>query len=364
MPGLAFAAWGPLVPFAKERAGLDDAQLGLVLLGLGAGALLSMPLAGALTARLGCRTVLMAATLLICAVLPALSWIETPALLAAALFIFGIGIGAMDCAINVQAVMVERDSDRAMMSGFHAFYSIGGLTGAAAMAALLSLGLSPLTASATATAVVFGLLLSVSAHWRTDRIAHSTPAFARPRGVVAFIGLLCFITFLCEGAILDWSAVFLTGTRGMDAAQAGWGFALFSLAMTVMRLFGDRQVRRLGRYRTIALGSLVASAGFLIMTLIDHPAVSLFGCALIGGGCANIIPALFSLAGQQKVMPATLAIPAVTTLGYAGILAGPALIGFIADISSLATAFAGIAAAMIAVAAAARPLTKKTLQER
>ena len=356
LPGFAIAAWAPIVPFAKARAQLDEAGLGLVLLCLGAGSLLAMPLAGALTARFGCRRLLVAAVLLICATLPALALAANPLALGAALFLFGAGVGGMDCTMNMQAVAVERDSGRAMMSGFHAFYSVGGLAGAAAVTLLLARGVAPSVACALAVAAILALMLASVRHWRSDRLAQDGPAFARPRGVVLAIGLLCFVMFLAEGAMLDWSAVFLTQVDRVAAADAGIGYVVFSLAMTLTRLVGDRGVQALGRTRAVVAGALLACAGFVLVATVHAAPAALAGFAAIGIGCANIVPVMFSLAGRQTVMPESHAIPAVSTLGYAGVLAGPALIGFVAHGTSLVFAFACLAAALLSVAVALRRL--------
>jgi len=358
IPGFAAAVWAPLVPFAKTRAGLDDAALGLVLLCLGTGSLLAMPLAGALTARQGCRRVMLATTALIVAMLPLLAWMPTPLSLGLVLFGFGAGIGAMDCVMNMQAVAVERDSGRAMMSGFHAFYSIGGLAGAAMTTLLLALGAAPWLAAVVAVVAIVLLALGFAGHWRSERVAQDAPLLAWPRGVVLFIGVLGFVVFLAEGAVMDWSAVFLIEARAMAPARAGAGFVVFTLVMTVTRLWGDGLVERLGRQRAIGLGAALACVGFLLAVLVPAWWVALLGYAMVGLGCANIVPALFSLTGQQKVMPESVAIPAVTTLGYAGVLAGPALIGFVAHGSSIGTALACVAIALAGVALSTRSLMR------
>lgn len=354
IPGLAAAIWAPLVPFAKTRAGMDDAMLGVVLLCLGAGSLIAMPLTGALAARQGCRRVMLTTTVMMVAMLPLLALAPSASTLGLALFVFGAGMGAMDCAMNIQAVVVERESERAMMSGFHAFYSIGGFIGAASMTALLSGGLGPFAATGLSTiAIVLTAALSVR-YWRGERAPPGGAMFAWPHGAVILIGAFAFVLFLAEGAVLDWSAVFLTDVRGVAHAEAGSGFVAFSLTMTITRLLGDRLVQRLGRFRIIVLGAICATAGFLLATWAPHWLATLSGFALVGLGCANIVPALFSMAGNQRVMPEGLAIAAITTLGYAGILAGPALIGFMAHATSLVVAFTCLAAALLGVAIGAR----------
>lgn len=354
LPGFATAAWAPLVPFAKNRTGLDEGSLGLVLLCLGAGSLLAMPIAGMLAARHGCRAVMIATLVMVIATLPLLAIAPSPLTLGLVLFVFGAGVGACDCVMNMQAIMVERDSGRPMMSGFHAFYSIGGAVGAGAMTALLALHLPPWLVCLLASAVMAALLAISLPYWRTDKAPSDAPMFAVPHGVVLAIGVLCFVAFLAEGSVLDWSAVFLHEVQQVEPSRAGLGYLAFAIAMTVTRLVGDGVVARLGRHRSILIGSLVAASGFALSTFATWMPLALCGYALVGLGCANIVPALFSMAGNQKVMPESLAIPAITTLGYAGVLAGPALIGFVAQASSLVFAFSAVAVTLVLVGLCAR----------
>ena len=354
--GFGLAAWAPLVPYAKTRAGLDDATLGLLLLCLGAGSILAMPIAGLLATRFGCRRVLIAGTLLICLALPLLATASSIALLIATLFVFGAGLGAVDSTVNLQAVIVERASGRHMMSGFHGLFSVGGIAGAAGVSALLALGLSPLWAIAVVIVLMLAALAKAAPHLLTYGSESSGPAFAIPHGVVLFIGILCFIVFLAEGAMLDWSAVFLTSEKSIDEAYAGLGYAAFALTMTAGRLMGDTIVKRLGATRVIVLGGLFAAMGMALATLAPSWEIALLGYALVGVGCSNIVPVLYTAVGKQTVMPESIAVPAITTLGYAGILAGPAAIGFIAHASSLSSAFLLITALLIGVAISGRIL--------
>ena len=354
--GFGLAAWAPLVPYAKARAGLDEATLGLLLLCLGAGSILAMPVAGILATRYGCRRVLVGGTLLICLALPLLATASSIPLLIATLFLFGAGLGAVDSTVNLQAVIVERASGRNMMSGFHGLFSVGGIAGAAGVSALLALGLSPLWAIVVVIVLILAALLKAAPHLLPYGSESSGPAFAVPHGVVLFIGLLCFTVFLAEGAMLDWSAVFLTSEKSIDDAYAGLGYAAFALTMTAGRLMGDTIVKRLGARLVIVLGGLFAAAGMALATLAPSWEVALLGYALVGVGCSNIVPVLYTAVGKQTVMPEHIAVPAITTLGYAGILAGPAAIGFIAHASSLSSAFLLITAMLLAVAISGRIL--------
>ncbi|MFL1515352.1 MFS transporter [Pseudomonas prosekii] len=348
--GFGIAAWAPLVPYAKARAGLDEGTLGLLLLCLGVGSIIAMPLAGLLATRFGCRRVVSAGVLLICAALPLLATVSSIPALIAALFMFGAGLGTVDSTVNLQAVIVERASGKTMMSGFHGLFSLGGIVGAAGVSALLGLGVSPLGATLVVNVMLIVALLKAAPHLLPYGSESSGPAFAVPHGIVLFIGMMCFIVFLTEGAVLDWSAVFLASERGIDTAYAGLGYAAFALTMTAGRLTGDAIVRRLGATKVMVFGGLTAAVGLALATFAPSWQAALVGYALVGAGCSNIVPVLYTAVGKQTVMPESIAVPAITTLGYAGILAGPALIGFVAHGSSLSFAFGLMAVLLVAVA--------------
>lgn len=352
--GFVMAAWAPLVPFAKARAAIDDGVLGLILLCLGVGSIVTMPIAGALAARFGCRLVITVSTVLLCLTLPMLATVSGPPLLVGAVLVFGAGVGALDVAINIQAIIVERASGRSMMSGFHGQFSLGGIAGAAGVTALLGAGSSPLAATLCVSAAILVLLALAAPYLLPYGARREGPVFAVPHGVVLFIGVLCFIVFLTEGAVLDWSAVFLTSVRGMDASYAGLGYAAFALTMTVGRITGDRIVQRHGHSNVIVFGGLCAALGFAFAALVPYWQIALLGYALVGVGCSNVVPVLFTSVGRQTVMPEHVAVPAITTLGYAGILAGPALIGLVAHAAGLSVAFLMLAVMLLGVAAGGR----------
>jgi predicted MFS family arabinose efflux permease len=352
--GFGMAAWAPLVPFAKARTGVEEGALGLLLLCLGAGSIISMPIAGALAGRYGCRIVLLVSSLLICLTMPLLATASAMPILFITLFVFGAGVGSADCVTNIQAVIVERASGRTLMSGFHGLFSVGGIVGAGGVAAFLSLGAAPLTAILCVIIAIIVAMIFAAPNLLPYGSQGDGPAFAVPHGVVLFIAVLCFIVFLAEGAVLDWSAVFLTSVHRADPAYAGLGYAAFATTMTIGRLAGDMIVRRAGSTNIIIYGGLCAAAGFAIATFGSAWEAGLVGYALVGAGCANIAPILYTAVGRQTLMPEHLAVPAISTIGYAGILAGPAVIGFVAHGSSLSTAFLMVAALLVGVAGSGR----------
>jgi predicted MFS family arabinose efflux permease len=354
--GLSAGAWAPLVPFAKQRLALSDGALGLALLSVGVGSIVAMPLAGALAGRFGCRPVLVVAGIAIGLCFPLLMLAPGLPTLAAALLLFGASLGSVDCVINMQAIVVERQSGRPLMSGFHALYSLGGIAGAGAVSAMIGLAASPLAAALAVGAAMLAATLAARPGLLAAPADPHGPAFAPPRGAVLLIGAFCLVLFLAEGSAVDWSAVLLHDVRHAAPAQAGLAFAAFSATMTGGRLLGDSLVGRTGLVRTVALGAVVAAAGLATAALAPSWPLSVAGYALMGAGCANVVPALFTLTGRQTAMPEASAVAAVSVLGYAGMLAGPAGIGFVANAVGLPAALLGVAVMLLAVAVSATRL--------
>ncbi|WP_166366425.1 MFS transporter [Pseudomonas akapageensis] len=354
--GFAMSAWAPLVPYAKARAELTDGALGLLLLCLGAGSIIAMPLSGAIVTRKGCKPIIIAATLLACASLPFLTVFSTLPSLAVALFCFGAGVGTVDCTVNTQAVIVERESGKTLMSGFHGLFSLGGILGAGCVSALLALGTGPYVSTVVVVALVLGALYWASPNLLTETGEAKGPAFAVPHGFVVLLGLVCFAGFMAEGAMLDWSAVILVDLKNMASEHAGIGYAAFAATMTAGRFTGDRLVRKFGPEPIVIYGCLASAMGLMIGTLVPHWIGSLIGFALVGIGCANVAPVMYSQIGKQTAMPESLAVPAVSTLGYAGILTGPAFIGFIAYGTTLSFAFMVVAALLMGAAYLSRQI--------
>lgn len=338
--GFGAASWAPLVPLLKARLGIAEDVLGMLLLCIGIGSLLTMPLSGAAAVRLGCRKVLTAAGLVYAVLLLLLCTVSSFGMAVPLLLIFGATMGCIDVVVNIQAVIVEKAAGRRLMSGMHALWSVGGFAGAGLFGIWVgTFALTPLLSTIIAAAIMVLVTLAASRHLLPHGGDAGGKLLALPKGIVTFVGIIACIAFLVEGAIMDWGGVFLTTVRHFDMFLAGTAFTVFSAAMLTMRLFGDWTVQKLGQERVVIGGSLLAVAGFLLVIFAAEPALLYLGFFAIGIGCANVVPVFFSLLGKQRVMPVSLAVPAVSTLGYLGILMGPAVIGFIAHQTSLYTAF-------------------------
>jgi len=363
--GLGIASWAPMVPYAKERLNLNDADLGLLLLLLGGGAITMMPITGFLTNRFGSRIVILYASLVMAITLPLLLLMDAILAMGITLFIFGSAVGTVDVAMNAHGVQVQNAYNRPIMSSLHGLFSVGGLLGSLGLGFLMKLGLEPVIAAVSISMLLIFIVLTQYVHLFTailekkvmkefllESHSNNINAFSWLRGSVIFLGLMCFAVFLSEGAMLDWSAVFLLENKGIDAELAGAGYAAFSIAMAAMRLLGDKLVARLDGKRVVVGGSLLAAFGLFIAVLTPWVGSALLGFVMLGLGAANIVPVFFSEGGRLKDVPPTVTIPAITTMGYAGQLAGPAMLGFIAYRFSLPVAlgFIGLLLLMVALA--------------
>ena len=345
--GFGTATWAPLVPLLRERLMVGDDVLGMLLLCIGVGSLLTMPLSGALAMRRGCRRVVMTASILFAAILLLVSCVDALSLAVPIVLIFGAVMGCIDVVVNIVAVLVEKGIGRRIMSGMHAFWSLGGFVGAGLYGVWVGLlGLTPFQS----TAIAAGLILLLTAVFGRHLIPYGGGGgalLALPRGIIVFVGMTAFIAFLSEGAVMDWGGVYLTTVRGMDLALAGTGYSVFSAAMLTMRFLGDRVVQRIGALPVAVGGALLAFGGILLVMFAPADVLLYVGFFAIGIGSANIVPVFFSLMGRQDVMPVSAAVSAVSTMGYLGILAGPAAIGFVSSLTTLQTAFAMLAALSI-----------------
>jgi predicted MFS family arabinose efflux permease len=335
--GALFATWGVHVPTVKSHYGLTEQGLALAMLASGVGALLALAQAGRVVGRWGPRAVAAAMGLLCCAsVACLLAWPAYAALLAVML-VFGISGALFDVALNSEATEIERLAGRPLMSGFHGMFSLGGMAGAGLGSAAPALGLSPpahlLLATALGAAVV--LLASRAMLPVPEQAAGETHPLSLPRGPLLLLGLLASMGLIAEGAMYDWSVLFMTQERGSDASTAALAYASFSGAMAAGRFGGDWVRARLSGTRLMRASGLLAAAGMALALALPSPPVALLGFALVGLGLSNVVPVLFSAAAQVPGVSPAHGIAAVSGVGYLGMMAGPPLIGLIAQRSSL-----------------------------
>ena len=364
--GAGFATWIPHIPYIQQKFALSEATLGLTLLAIAVGAIITMSIAGGLVEKWGSKRVTTLTAFAFCAVLPSLMWIDYFPLFVLNLFLLGACGGSMDVAMNAHGVYLEQQYNKPIMSAFHGLFSTGGLVGAGIAAGLLATGWTP---AQHMGAVVIGLFVLVAIAVRyllppPPRMLsdenESPPLFAFPtKGPVIALAALAFFVLMGEGAMADWTAVYLDDLPEVDAALAAVGFAAFSLTMAAGRLAGDAVVSALGRVQVVRWGSALAAIGIALASFSTQPYLAIAGFALVGIGLSNVIPIIFSAAGYLSPQEPGRGIASVTTAGYFGFLAGPPLIGFLAEGISLAGAFQVLAASLLIVAVAAKLVQRR-----
>lgn len=341
--GLALAQWFVRIPDVKAQVGLDDGQFGLALLGSAVGSVSTMPVAGALTSRFGSRRVTGAFAILFCAcyLLPGFAFSQWS--LFGALVCFGAAVGGIDVAFNSQAGAVERRYGRSLMSGFHGSWSLANLGGAIVATPLIAIGVAPSPHLAVVAVVGAGLLFACSWWFIDDGVpadGGEARAVARMTVPLVAVGTIAGLSLLVEGAVADWSGIYLRDVLGAPPESAGYGFGAFSLTMAGARLVGDRVVSRFHPRAVLGASAALAVTGLAVAIATTHQFTTIAGFAICGLGIGVTFPLALSAASRLPGQPPGAAIAAVATMGYAGFLAGPPLIGATSKATSLAIGLA------------------------
>ncbi|SDJ06376.1 MFS transporter [Aliiruegeria lutimaris] len=359
--GILLGIWASRIPAIVDRHGLSEAQLGLLLLFMGFGALVSFPLAGRLADGLGAVRITRAVSAAYVFTLLLIALAPSPAWLGAALFVFGMAHGSMDVVMNTWATEVEKLMKRSVMSSFHAMWSLGAGLGAATGYAATRLGWSIELHFTLGSLLSAGLLLPfLSLPWTSATRPHdpNAPIFAIPRGALVMVGIMALSAAVGEGAVADWSAIYLADVVGTDLSQAALGFTVFSVTMVAMRLVVDQLVLRFGPVRMAQASGVLSASGLLLVVSFATLPMTLAGFVLMGLGYAAVMPLAFSRAAIDANIPPGQAIASVATLGYGGLLLGPPVIGFVAEASSLRLAFALLAVLALTITVFARVLRR------
>ncbi len=363
--GAVVGSWVPHIPDRARALGLNAASLGTLLLAGGLGAVLAMPLAGWLTARWGSRVVSTTAGALFPLWLSAAVLAQTVPLAALSLLLFGTCGATMDVAMNSQGVLVEEQMRSRSMSVFHGVYSLGGVAGSAITSAALAHAVPSRWLTLSMTAVLSSAVLAAAPALlpRVDEPASNGTRRVRPHGRLLLLGVLAFASMVSEGAVADWSGLFLRVVHRLGPGVVGYGFTAFSAAMVAGRLSGDWSIAHLGEERALRLGGLLGVAGLTIVLL--SPAggagfgpgdlVAMGGFALLGIGLANSSPVLYRAAGRMPGVPSGVGIATAVGIGYSGLLAGPPALGFLGHSAGIRSIFIAMAV-LCALLALAAPL--------
>ncbi|MFV0358172.1 MFS transporter [Tropicimonas sp.] len=357
--GVLLGTWASRIPAIMQANDIGEGTFGLLLLVMGAGALISFPFSGRLSDTLGAYRVTRAIAFAYLPALPLLALAPSTGWLAVALFLFGITHGSMDVTMNSWATEVEKGMGRSVMSSFHAMWSLGGGLGAATGAGAVALGLS-VTLHFVLASLIFGTIFLWMSRidWVSQTRAHDpgAPVFALPRGALVLLGVMALASGAGEGSVVDWSAVFLTTELHVDEASAALGFTVFSIVMVAMRMVVDRLITIFGPVTVARVSGVSAALGLTLIVSSSALGTALAGFALMGIGYAAVWPMAFTRAACDPVVPPGQAIASVATLGYGAMLIAPPVIGFIAETFSLRVAFALLAMLALLVTLLARVL--------
>jgi MFS family permease len=359
--GVVMGAWVPHVPDRARDLHLDPGALGWALLASGLGAVLAMPLAGRLTARRGSRPVCRVAGIAFPVMLSAVVLAPTALLMALALLCFGIAGASMDVAMNAQGIAVEEQLGERTISRLHGMWSIGGFGGAAITSFVLSRHVPAQAVVLSFSAFVILLVVAATPHLftRAEEGLHEQPHALRPHGRLLLLGLVAFVSMVCEGSIADWSGLYLRVVRDAGLGVSGYGYAAFAALMVMGRLTGDSIVARIGEERTLLAGGLLAAAGLAVVIGTGWGHMTgmywwLIGFALVGAGIANGSPVIYRTAGRVRDVPAGAGIATTVGIGYAGLLAGPPGLGFVGKHAGLTSILLCVMALCCVMAFSAR----------
>lgn len=354
MNGFVIGSWAPLIPVFADRLHLSEAPLGMMILLFGLGSLMAMPVLGGLIARFGSASVVSRVTLFLVPALLLVALAPDVPLAIPALIYFGAAAGGMDVAMNANAVVVEQRMNRAVMSSFHGFWSLGGLAGAGAGGFMIA-WFGPFGYGVGVTilaAILAALALPRLARDGAMSNAATGPAIRLPMTLAPYlIGIVALFSMVPEGAVLDWGAVYLRDELGAGLALAGSGFAAFSGMMAVMRFAGDRVRNRLGAVLTLRICASLAFIGILAAGLAPNAVIAIAGFAVAGIGISNAVPIAFSAAGNLPGLAPGIGLSLATFTGYAGILVAPSLIGFAAAKVGLGAVFSALPLLLLIVLA-------------
>ena len=345
--GFLLAQWVSRIPAITQELALSNAQLGTALLGMATGSLVAFPISGYLINRFGSRLTTLGFGLFFTLSLSLLAVAPNFALLTLVLALFGAGNGGMDIAMNAQGVEVEHHVGIPILNSLHGFFSLGGFIGAGAGGLLASIGVSPEPHFIAVSGVAFGVILLLSRFLITDAVTYTEPvsaaAFALPPKALWGLGAVAFCAAVGEGAMADWSALYLERSLQTSVGFAALGYASFSLAMLIGRFAGDALVRRFGNQRIVRIGSVIATSGLIAGLVVQVPWAALAGFGAVGLGLSVVAPLVFGAAGNHPDIPRGRAVAAVATMGYTGFLCGPPLLGLVAEASSLTVALSLVA---------------------
>ncbi|MDW5315615.1 MFS transporter [Rhizobium sp. PL01] len=353
MNGFVTGSWAPKIPEFKDRLGISESVLGLLILAFGIGSLVLMPIAGGFIARMGSQKVVKVTAIMLSPMLLLLTLLPNVGTAVIGMLLLGGFVGAMDVAMNANAVEVEKSMRRAIMSSCHAYWSLGGLIGAASGGLVMAHfgvyvhAILVTVVCLSVLAVAWPMILADQPHPDVAKQKLRLPSNPLPW----LIGLVALFSMVPEGTVLDWGALYLRNELGASVAMSGFGFAAFSATMAIMRFAGDHVRDRFGGVKTLRVCTLTALVGLVLAGMAPNAPLAILGFALAGVGISNMVPIAFSAAGNMPGLAPGIGLSVATFMGYSGMLFAPSLIGFVAEHTGFSIIFTCVPILFIVVLA-------------
>ena len=351
LAGLCFSSWASRIPNIQQKLHLSNAALGGVLLGLPAGLLTSLPIAGWLVAKFSSRPVAIIAAILYACTLPLLGFAQQTWQLVAYLFLFGMGGNMLNISMNTQAIGTEALYDRTIMASYHGLWSMAGFSGAAIGTLMIGFGIVPyrhflvITSIALLITLINSRFLLITDSNKDEK----QPIFAKPDKSLITLGIIAFCSMICEGAMFDWSGVYFQKVIQPPQGLVAAGYTAFMATMASGRFIGDWFATKMGIKKILQISGTLTATGLLVAILFPYFIIAIIGFLLVGAGVSSVVPLVYSAAGRSKVLSPGVALAAVSTIGYLGFLFGPPFIGFIAQASNLRVSLGLIAVMGLAI---------------
>ncbi|MBW7889603.1 MAG: MFS transporter [Chitinophagaceae bacterium] len=343
--GFCFAAWAARIPVIQHKLQLNEAELGLLLLSIPVGLMVSLPVSGIVVTRYGSRPVAIFAGIFYSSLLPFLGLASAIWQLVIALFLFGFAGNLLNISMNAQGVDVEDGYGRSVMASFHGIWSLAGFTGALAGMLFISLNILPFFHFLIVAFIIWGIVFSIYKKLPARDIHSDSqkPILARPDKNLLRLGLIAFCCMVCEGTMFDWSAVYFNKVVRASAANTTLGYTAFMSTMAIGRFTGDKLVNRIGRMHMIRLSGLLIFTGLFLTVLFPNLIAATIGFLITGMGVSSVVPIVYGVAGRSDKVSSGVALASVSTIGYLGFLFGPPLIGLVAHQLNLRWSFSIIA---------------------
>ena len=343
--GMRFASWASRIPDIQLKLHLSDASLGTVLFALPVGSIGGLPISGYLVAKFGSRKMLLLSVILFPLSMVGIGLANNGIVLALQLVFFGISGNLMNICVNTQAVSLEALYKRSIMASFHGLWSLGGFSGALLGTLMVGLKISPVYhfLYMSITCLVLAFVVYPYTLKKEEPVAQRTSIFIKPDTYLLYIGFIAFGSMVCEGTMFDWSGVYFLKVVKASAALRSFGYISFMSSMAIGRFVGDKLISNLGRQKVLQMSGIIIASGLLVSVLLPYLVTATIGFLMVGFGVSSVVPLCFAMAGKSTKMASSLAIAAVSSIGFIGFLMGPPLIGYIAQAVSLRLSFTVIA---------------------